>query len=139
MIGDAMVEKKKRHVRRKKGHYHTGVHNSPKAGECAYRSGWEKLYCVYLDGNVDVVKYSYEGVVIGYISNVATARIRKYFPDFLVEYASGEKRLVEIKPSNKLTNKRVQKKLEAARQWCSEHGATLEVITEHELKALGLL
>jgi hypothetical protein len=93
----------------------------------------------YLDEDPTVTSYEYEKVIIMYVSNVRTGSLKRYFPDFLIHYASGEDRLVEIKPSNKLAHAKVMKKTEAAKQWCSEHQCTLEVITEHELKGLGVL
>jgi hypothetical protein len=93
----------------------------------------------HLDADPNVVSYGYERIVVGYISNVRSGKIRKYWPDFLIERADGSKTLVEIKPKRRLQNVIVQKKLTAARQWSEEHGATLEVITEDQLKALGLL
>ena len=129
----------KRRKRKRKGHYHTGVHTSPKAGECKYRSGWELSYMQYLDGEATVASYTYEQVKIPYVSNVKTGKLRNYFPDFLVVYVDGVQKLVEIKPSKRVTQVKIQKKLKAAETWCSEHGVTLEVITEVELKVMGLL
>ena len=125
--------------RRRKKKYKTGVHNSTKAGLCKYRSGWELEYMKFLDSNVQVVSYSYEKVIVPYISNIRSGRIRRYFPDFLIEYSDGRKVLVEIKPSNRLNKPINVKKLLAAKQWCKEHDVTLEVITEVELRGLGLL
>jgi len=130
------MPKKKR--RERKSHYITGTHISPKAGECAYRSGWERRYMEYLDENHDVKSYLYEGVIVMYINNVRSGKLCKYFPDFLVEYTDGRKILVEIKPAKRVNQLKVQKKLIAAKQWCDEHEATLEVVTEVELKKLGL-
>ena len=133
------LAKIKRKKRKRKGHYKTGTHTSPKAGDCNYRSGWELEYMQYLDANSDVISYTYEQVIVAYISNIRSGKLRKYFPDFLVEYSSGVKKLVEIKPKKRLDQVKVQKKLEAAKLWCEEHGAILEIVTEVELKALGLL
>jgi hypothetical protein len=130
---------KKKRSRKRRRHYKTGVHISPKGGECKYRSGWELEYMQYLDASDLVTSYQYEQVIVAYISNVRSGKLRKYWPDFLVEYADGKKCLVEIKPKRKLDNAIVKKKLAAATQWCSEHGVTLEIVTEVELKALGLL
>lgn len=93
----------------------------------------------YLDSDDSVVAWSYETIVIEYVSNVKTGRKRKYYPDFYVELKSGEKQLIEVKPTRKLAQKTVQKKLSAANDWCKENQTTLKVITEHELRALGLL
>lgn len=93
----------------------------------------------HLDADDKVKSYLYEGVIVGYVSNVRSGRIRKYWPDFLIEYTDGKKIMVEIKPKRKLEHVTVKKKLAAARQWCEEHGAVLEIVTEVELKALGLL
>lgn len=126
--------------RRKKGHYHTGVYKSTKTGaEISYRSGWEKLYCEWLDANPDVKTYLYEGVVIAYVNNARSKNLSKYFPDFLIEYVDGRKELIEIKPARKVEQKKVQKKAEAAKQWCSEHGASYKILTEAELHELGVL
>ena len=126
--------------RRKKRRYHTGVHVSPKTGqECHYRSGWELEYMHHLDANPDVVGYRYEDVRIPYVSNKKTGKVRWYWPDFLVQQRDGEQLLVEIKPKRKLDQDRVQKKLKAAALWCQAHQVTLVVLTEKELKLLGLL
>jgi len=125
--------------KKRKGHYKTGLHVSPKAGDCNYRSGWEKSYCEHLDADPTVKTYAYEGIVVAYINNIRSGKLRKYFPDFLVEYTDGRKILVEIKPKKRVDQLQVQKKLRAAEQWCLDHGATLEVVTEVELKLLGLL
>jgi hypothetical protein len=74
-----------------------------------------------------------------YIANIRSGKLRKYFPDFLVEYVNGDRILVEIKPKKRLEQAKVQKKLVAAQQWCQEHAATLKVITEIELRELGLM
>lgn len=92
----------------------------------------------WLDANPDVLGYSYEGLVIEYVSNKKTHKLRKYYPDFLVEYAT-RKELIEIKPAKRLVQARVKKKVEAAQVWCLAHGVMFRVITEVELKALGLL
>lgn len=128
-----------RRRRKRKGHYHTGTHESPKAGSCEYRSGWELLFMQHLDADPTVASYQYEGACILYLSNRKTGKMRKYYPDFLVEHVDGRKRLVEIKPSKRVDQARVQKKLVAAEAGCREHGVTLEVLTEVGLRSMGLL
>lgn len=142
MISDTSCRSAARRRRRKrgrKGHYHTGTHVSPKAGACKFRSGWEQLYMLYLDADVNVTSYSYESVCIPYVSNLKSGRQRKYYPDFLVHRADGSRILVEIKPKKRLDQATVKKKLAAARAWCSEHGVLLEIVTEDSLRLLKLL
>lgn len=93
----------------------------------------------HLDVDPTVATYQYEGVCIQYLSNRKTGKMRKYYPDFLVEYVDGRKRLVEIKPSKRVDQVHVQKKLVAAEAWCREHDVTLEVLTEVGLRSMGLL
>lgn len=93
----------------------------------------------WFDGEPTVSSYGYETVSIPYLSNPRLGRYRRYLPDFLVEFTDGKKVLVEVKPSQKVSHAKVQKKLTAARQWCCDHGATLQVITEVDLRGLGLL
>jgi hypothetical protein len=130
----------RRKRKKRKSRYHTGSHLSPKTGkECVYRSGWELLYFKHLDENPDVVTWSYEPVKIAYVGNVRTGKIRHYLPDILVECKDGTKQLVEIKPKKKLEQDKIIKKLAAGRQWCSEHGAVMVIVTEIELRLLGLM
>lgn len=126
--------------RRKKKRYHTGVYVSTKTGQaCKYRSGWELVYLQWLDAHAAVKTFGYESVKIPYISNVRSKKLRNYLPDFLVEFTDGSLQLVEIKPKRRVPQATVQKKLKAAQSWCQEHGVTLVVLTEVELKVMGLL
>jgi len=93
----------------------------------------------WLDSRNDVATWGYECMTIPYVSNVRTHKMRRYFPDFLVEYVDGRKELVEIKPASRVRQVKVAKKLKAALDHCQAHGLALVVITEVELKGLGLL
>jgi len=128
------LKKKKR-----KSRYKRGTHSSPIAGECKYRSGWEQKYMEYLDSDPNIVAWSYEKLAIEYVSNQRTKKIRKYYPDFQVEYKDGKKIIVEIKPSRKLGQATVVKKIRAAKEWCTAHDLTYKILTEIELKDMGLL
>lgn len=133
-----MLTKRKR--RKRKSRYHRGEYTSTKTGQvCHYRSGWELSYLQWLDLNPLVSAYTYEPFKIPYVSNVKTGKTRGYIPDVLIELVDGDKFLVEIKPARKVMQATVQKKLTAGKLWCLEHGALMVVITEIELKSLGLL
>lgn len=131
--------KPRKRKRKRKSHYHRGTHVSPIAGECKYRSGWEQKYMVHLDENPDVVTWSYEKLIIEYVSNQKTKKVRKYYPDFQVEYKDGKKVVIEIKPSRKLEQATVVKKIRAAMAWCTMHDLTYKILTEIELKDMGLI
>ena len=136
----ATTKKKAPRKRKRKGHYITGSYTSTRSGQvCKYRSGWELKYMEHLDLNADVVAWSYESFTIEYLSNRKTGRMRKYIPDFKVEYVDGHTEVVEIKPSKRLTRPTVVKKLAAAQVWCGVNGVALKIITEVDLKGLGLL
>jgi len=134
-----MAPKKPRKKKKKKGHYHRGTHTSPIAGDCKYRSGWEQKYMEHLDSDPNVSTWSYEKLVIEYVSNQHTKKIRKYYPDFQIEYKDGKRVVVEIKPSRKLGQATVVKKIRAAKEWCTAHDLTYKILTEIELKDMGLL
>ncbi len=107
--------------RKKKGHYHTGVHKSPKCKESiCYRSGWERTICYYLDNLNTVDEYWYESVKIPYIANARSSKVRYYLPDFVVKFTDGSMKMVEVKRENQLSNLKVRKKADAARDWCSK-------------------
>lgn len=133
-----MIKKKRRRRKRKRA-YKQGLYTSTKTGKvCKYRSGWELKYFEYLDSDENVISWESESIQIPYISNKKTGRIRKYIPDVLVRRKSGIT-LEEIKPSNKLGKRLVARKIRAGIEWATDNQIEFKVITEVELKALGLL
>lgn len=135
-----MPAKKSNSRRKKKGRYHRGDYVSSKMGvSYRYRSGWEEKFMAYLDSNPEVKSWTYEATVIEYISNVRTKKVRRYYPDFYVKYQNDIEEIIEIKPKRKIEQSVVKKKIEAAKQWCSDHRMTYRIITEIELKDIGLL
>lgn len=94
---------------------------------------------MYLDSNPDVESWSYEKIVIKYISNKSSGKIRKYYPDFFVKMKSGQLLVVEIKQKRKLDSLTVKKKSAAAQQWCMINNASFLILTELELKDMGIL
>lgn len=125
--------------RKRRRGYHRGIYTSSIAGECKFRSSWEEKYMRHLDANSDVASWSYEKLVIEYVSNKRTGKTRKYYPDFFVELKNGDKLVIEIKQKRKLESSIVKKKAEAARLWCMSSGAIYKILTEIDLKELGIL
>lgn len=93
----------------------------------------------HLDASPDVKEWTYETITIQYVSNKKSGKLRKYIPDFIVDYIDGHREILEVKPSRRVQQVKVQKKLKAGEQYCQAHGATFKVITERELKVLGLM
>jgi hypothetical protein len=85
-----------------------------------------------------VVSYVYEPFKIPYTSNRKTGKVRNYIPDVLVTYAD-RKVLVEIKPSKRVTGRTNMKKMLAAKDYCLANSWEYSLVTEKELKLLGLL
>lgn len=111
---------KKPRRRRKRGHYHTGVHHSPKSpAPINYRSGWELTVCKALDVNPEVIRYEYESLQIPYLMG---GKQHTYTPDLLIAYKSGKKVIAEIKRADKLTDRKVIAKATAVRQWLRDNG-----------------
>jgi hypothetical protein len=126
--------------RRKKRAYKTGEYTSTKTGKvCKYRSGWELKYFEHLDADDDVLSWESEPFTIPYVSNKKTGRIRNYIPDILVRRKSTGVTLEEIKPTNKMAKRAVARKIRAGQEWADDNRVKFAVITEVELKALGLL
>jgi hypothetical protein len=114
-----MPTKKRR--RRKKKHYKTGTHKSPKCKTpIEYRSGWELEVAKYLDLDPQVQEYGYECLAIEYVSNTRTQKVRSYYPDFLITYKDGSRKLAEVKRKDKLNDPLVIKKAKAAEEWCAK-------------------
>lgn len=94
---------------------------------------------LYLDSNPNVEAWTYEKVVIEYLSNSRTKKIRKYYPDFFVRYKDGREEIIEVKQKRKLDQAVIKKKAEAAILWCGAHGMTYRILTEIELKDMNII
>lgn len=116
------------------------------------RSNWERIFCVWLDKNPAVLKWSSEEVVVPYFSPIDKQEHR-YFVDFAIQYVGpgGEikNKLIEIKPEFQTmmpTNRRApsyedqvktflvnQAKWEAAKIFAEKRGMEFQVLTERNL------
>lgn len=65
------------------------------------RSLWERKFCKYLDTNKNIIKWTFEGIKIPYLSPI-DGKPHNYIPDFLVELKTKkgevETMIIEIKP-----------------------------------------
>lgn len=112
--------------------YSSGVFYSVKnKKEFYYRSSWEKMYMQYLENKLNA-SYNYECLKIPYYYN---NNKRWYVPDFFVDGAI----IQEIKPQYLINKERNVAKFSAAREYCKQNNMVFEVLTEKELKQLGIL
>lgn len=128
-----------------------------------FRSSWEYRFIVYCERNESVVRWSSEPVGIPYYMPGAgkSAKQHIYYPDFFVEMNTGDKLVIEIKPS-KYTKKPRRpsrnskaksykryredlkayyvnyRKWEAARKYCKRYGWKFRVLTENFFSQIGL-
>lgn len=113
------IKKPVKRRRKRKSHYITGIHHSPKCPTpIKYRSGWEYTVALYLDLDPNVLSYEYESINIRY---AIAGRYRTYIPDFLILYKDGKKVIVEVKRADKLTDRKVIAKATATRKWLKEN------------------
>ena len=124
-----------------------------------YRSSWEKGFLAFLDFHPKVTRFSSEEIIIPYVSPLDN-KVHRYFPDFWVEFQSGRKTIIEIKPYSQSVEPKLPKKgakasklkvyesalqtylvnqakWQAADQFCKKNGLVFEVFTEKELATLG--
>lgn len=126
-----------------------------------YRSLWERQFCKWCDASPKVYNWAIEPVEIPYF-DVASRKYRKYRPDFYLQMDDGRKYLIEIKPRFETVDPRVRtkghqrrrsskkfqlmeqtyltnvSKWEAAEEYCKSTGYKFKIMTEHDLKALGI-
>jgi hypothetical protein len=112
------------------------------------RSRWEIAYMMALDGSNLVHKWISEprNLTITYL-NPVNNKVKTYWPDFLVQYVSGEIDIVEIKPAkesapgkaaslyDKLMLAQNIAKWQAAEKFAQRIGAKFRVVTEDQLFA----
>lgn len=105
--------------------------------ELYYASSWEKAYMEYLDNLDNVKSIKKDKLRIKYIDG--NNHKRNYIVDLIIEYINGSKFLYEIKPAYFVDYKINQLKFAAARKYCEENNMIFEVLTEVELKKMGIL
>jgi hypothetical protein len=113
------------------------------------RSLWERNVCKFCDENNNVQKWSFEEVVVPYMSPI-DQKVHNYFPDFLIKFTDGSKEkswMIEVKPKKqtylkenaskkeKITWVINQAKWKAAKAYCDKHGMEFKIITEKEIFA----
>src|SRR5262249_18461312 len=82
-----------------------------------------------IDPNVQA--FEEQPLVIPYQHN---EREVTYTPDFLLQ-TQGRHILVECKPASLVKTEANQRKFNAARSWCKEHGYEFEVVTDEQIRA----
>lgn len=129
--------------------------NSYKDGHVNYKSSLELKSIRYCDWNSNVAKWSLEPFPIHYFKPT-TGKYHRYYVDLVIEFKSGEKFLVEVKPyAQTIPPKRPRKntpksrmsyakaletwiinqsKWKAAELYCKENGFKFIKLTEKELK-----
>jgi len=105
--------------------------------EICYSSSWERGYIEHLDKLSNIKSIHKDYIRVSYQDEEGHAR--NYIVDFLIEYVDGSKKLIEIKPTFYITYEINRLKFAAARAYCAQNNMTFEVLTEIELKALGVL
>jgi hypothetical protein len=118
------------------------------------RSLWERKFCKYLDNNKNVIRWSFEGLKIPYLSPIDN-KIHNYIPDFLIEMKtkSGEieTMIVEIKPKKQtkepepgrkkkktlmeetMIYKVNEAKWKSASDFCKNNDIKFKILTEEDL------
>jgi hypothetical protein len=114
------------------------------------RSSYEEKFCKWCDYNDDIVLWSSESIKILYYDPIRK-RTRSYFPDFIIKKNTGEKFIIEVKPSRetekpKRENKKPQNylresiiyatnlaKWNAAIKYCNANGYQFKIVTERSL------
>lgn len=122
---------------------------------CICRSSWERQFAKWCDTNPNVKYWGSEMTVIPYISKV-DGRWHRYFTDFTVTFMNGQTVLFEIKPEKQTKPPKKQprktkrflyevytygvntSKWEAARKFAASHNMSFQILTEKDLRKMGL-
>lgn len=114
-----------------------------------YMSSWELSMHSFFDNNVNILKWSSEGLAIPYIKPT-DGRIHKYYPDYYIEYMDKtgnlRREIIEVKPDKQTKTSRARTaksklyediqysiniaKWQACQQFCDAHGIVFKIITE---------
>jgi L-2-hydroxyglutarate oxidase LhgO len=111
------------------------------------RSLWERRVCKFLDETPNILKWSFEEIIVPYM-NPLDKKIHNYYPDFMVQFKdkTGIKSwMIEVKPKKqtylkenaskkeKITWIVNNAKWEAAKKYCELNNIEFKLLTEKEL------
>jgi len=93
-----------------------------------YQSGLEQRMMERLDADPTVAKWmKRHGITIPWVD--VQKHMRKYVPDFIVEYTDGRRVLIEVKDPSRIDSDEVKRKRKAAEIWCKRRGMEYIVAT----------
>lgn len=82
-----------------------------------FQSDIERKMMLKLEADTHVTKWTKRhGITIPWLDS--QKHMRRYFPDFLVEYEDGAIKLIEAKDKSRADTDEVKKKRKAAELWC---------------------
>ncbi len=93
-----------------------------------FQSDMERKMMAKLDADPSVLKWmKRHGISISWVDS--QKHMRRYCPDFIVEYSDGRKVLIEVKDPSRLDSDEVKRKRKAAEMWCKRRGMEYVVAT----------
>lgn len=108
-----------------------GVYEDPKKSPYnfeRYQSDLERKMMERLETDPTVKKWTKRhSVTIQWVDG--QKHMRRYCPDFLVEYTDGTKALIEVKDPSRLDSEDVKRKRKAAEIWCKQRGMSYTIAT----------
>jgi len=107
-----------------RGHFWSDKNNK----SIYYQSFYEQRCLEILELNANVLKFDRCNIILEYIKN---NKIKRYIPDFEIEYINGDKEIIEVKPLKliKFNNEKI-KKLE---EYCLQHNIFYSIYSEEQL------
>jgi len=108
-----------------------GIYWNPKKSPYNFEkhdSKLELLMMEKLDNDPTVVRWmKRHGISIPWVD--VQKHMRRYVPDFVVEYIDGRKALLEVKDPSRLDSDEIKRKRKAAEMWCKRRGMEYIVAT----------
>lgn len=100
----------------------------------SFDSNWEKFWFINESNNPDIVSIRRCNISIPYTNQYGETH--RYIPDFIVEYYSGNRELVEIKPSSRLNEIDTILKIKSGISYAFLHNLNYKILTEITYKFL---
>jgi hypothetical protein len=116
-------------------------------GKITCRSLWERNVCKFCDQTPNVLKWSFEEIIVPYTSPLDRKQ-HNYFPDFVIQFKNDSginTWMVEVKPKKQTVLKENASKKEkitwiinnakwdAAKKYCEKNNMEFKIITEKEI------
>jgi len=107
------------------------IYSNKNMSNIYYQSSYEKRFIELIEQDDNIKAYYRPKFEIRY--SLDGLKIKRYYPDFILEYFDDCREMIEVKPLKLINDEKVLAKAKAATEFCNENNMRYRIVTEKDL------